>query len=122
MKGNNIIAVFLALLLSCQIGHTLDCYTCEYGICLLPIKKTCGTFEVCVTETSKLGGVVNMKSKGCMNPFNCMTDSSVSIGGITMTTSPSCCFSSLCNAAVTPRVSIISAMAAILSLWICRMF
>ncbi|XP_053329017.1 lymphocyte antigen 6 complex locus protein G6d-like [Spea bombifrons] len=115
-------AVFLFLLVSCQIGHTLDCYSCDYGTCLIPIKTSCGTLEVCVTETAKVAGFINFKRKGCMNPLSCLTDSSVTFAGATLTTSPSCCFSNLCNSAVASSASVISVIAATTVLWVARLF
>uniref|UniRef100_A0A8C5QX63 UPAR/Ly6 domain-containing protein n=1 Tax=Leptobrachium leishanense TaxID=445787 RepID=A0A8C5QX63_9ANUR len=96
-------------------GHALECYSCEYGTCMVQLKENCGILEVCATETAKV-------KKGCMNPLNCLTDSSVTFAGATMTSSPSCCYSSLCNAAAVPKVSVMSGMAAMFALWVSRWF
>ncbi|XP_053328884.1 sperm acrosome membrane-associated protein 4-like [Spea bombifrons] len=109
------------VLLSCQIGQALDCYKCEYGTCLTPTKMTCGTLETCVTYTAQTGGL-SLKKKGCTSPTNCMTGTSETYMGITVTTSPSCCITNLCNSAFTPRVSAVTGLAVLLSLWMAKVF
>ncbi|XP_069798813.1 sperm acrosome membrane-associated protein 4 isoform X3 [Dendropsophus ebraccatus] len=108
------------LLLSCHIGHTLDCYSCDYGTCLIPSKTSCGLLQLCGTETAK-AGYLDLKRKGCLNPGDCLTDSSVTYLGMTVTTTRSCCLTSLCNSAAAPKVSVISGIAAIVALVLAKM-
>lgn len=108
------------LLLSCHIGHTLDCYSCDYGTCLFPSKTSCGFLQICGTETAK-AGYLNMKQKGCVNPTDCLTDSSVSYLGVTVTTTRSCCITDLCNSAAAPKVSVLTGIATMLALLLARL-
>ncbi|XP_044124356.1 sperm acrosome membrane-associated protein 4 [Bufo gargarizans] len=109
------------LLLSCHIGHTLDCYSCDYGTCLIPSKLSCGVLQICGTDTAK-AGYIGMKKKACVYPTECLTESSVSYLGVTVTTTRSCCFTDLCNSATAPKVSVLTGIAAILSLVLAKLF
>ncbi|KAM4696437.1 uncharacterized protein WCC33_015198 [Rhinophrynus dorsalis] len=121
MKGQGLMAIVFLLLLSCQIGHALECYKCEYGTCLLPAKTTCGLLEICVTETAKVG-YVNLKKRGCTSPANCLTDSTVTYAGIAVTTSPSCCLTDLCNSAAKSRVSVFTCLSALMAFVLAKLF
>ncbi|XP_063791812.1 sperm acrosome membrane-associated protein 4 [Pseudophryne corroboree] len=112
MKGCVITCVLL--LLSSHIGHAMECYSCDYGICLFPTKETCGLLQICGTETAKTGNL-NLRKKGCLGPTECLTESSVTYMGVTVTTTRSCCVTNLCNSAVTPKVSFITGIAAMLA-------
>ncbi|XP_053545139.1 lymphocyte antigen 6 complex locus protein G6d-like [Bombina bombina] len=114
--------IVLCVLLSCHIGHALQCYSCDYGACLFPSKITCGALEVCATLTSSLTDFLSFKNKGCLNPVNCLSEVSETYLGVTVTTKPSCCFTNLCNSAVTPGVSIITGTAAVVALWLVHLF
>ncbi|XP_069798811.1 sperm acrosome membrane-associated protein 4 isoform X1 [Dendropsophus ebraccatus] len=104
----------------CLFCHTLDCYSCDYGTCLIPSKTSCGLLQLCGTETAK-AGYLDLKRKGCLNPGDCLTDSSVTYLGMTVTTTRSCCLTSLCNSAAAPKVSVISGIAAIVALVLAKM-
>ncbi|KAM4640601.1 uncharacterized protein O3C94_015207 [Discoglossus pictus] len=111
----------LGVLLICDIGHTLECYSCDYGTCLFPSKITCSGVEVCVTEKSSVTEYLSLKKKGCMDPVKCLSDSSVTYVGVTVTTKPSCCITNLCNSATMPRVSLITAVCAVVAIWLVKM-
>ncbi|XP_056396047.1 sperm acrosome membrane-associated protein 4 [Hyla sarda] len=109
------------LLLSCHIGHTLDCYQCDYGTCLFPSKTSCGLLQVCGTETAN-SGYLNLKQKGCLSPTDCLSDSSVTYLGVTVATTRSCCLTSLCNSAAAPKVSVLTGIATMLALAVAKIF
>ncbi|XP_053545137.1 sperm acrosome membrane-associated protein 4 [Bombina bombina] len=115
-----LIAVFV--LLSCHIGHTLDCYSCDYGTCLFPSTISCTGTQVCLTETSSLTDLLKMKKKGCIDLLSCNSDSSVTHLGISVKTRTSCCMTNLCNSAVTPRVSVVTGIAAVVALCFAKLF
>ncbi|KAM4019254.1 LOW QUALITY PROTEIN: sperm acrosome membrane-associated protein 4-like [Anomaloglossus baeobatrachus] len=102
------------------IRQALVCYSCDYGTCLI-LKTTCGFIQFCGTETAK-AGYIGMKKKGCIDPTDCLTESSVSYMGITVTTTRSCCFTELCNSAAAPKVSMITGVAVLLALAFAKMF
>ncbi|KAM4642668.1 uncharacterized protein O3C94_016970 [Discoglossus pictus] len=115
-----LITSLLIVLLACQMGHTLDCYTCEYGICLIPIKTSCGLLEVCVTETSG-SEYINLKRKGCISPFYCLKESSQSYAGITVTTTATCCITNLCNSAASSKMSLVTCLSALAAILLAKM-
>nr|DBA20543.1 TPA: hypothetical protein GDO54_017308 [Pyxicephalus adspersus] len=122
MKMNCVITLVL-LLLSCHIGHTLDCYSCDYGICIAPSKESCSFGQVCATETAKDNtGFLNLKKKGCTSLTDCLSESSVTYLGYTVTTTRSCCITNLCNSAVTPKVSVVTGVAAIVAFLLTKLF
>ncbi|KAG9470774.1 sperm acrosome membrane-associated protein 4 [Eleutherodactylus coqui] len=120
MKVQGILIASL-LLLSCHIGQALECYSCDYGTCLLPSKTSCGLLQVCGTETATTSNI-GLKKKGCLNPTDCLTDSSVTYLGLTVTTTRSCCLTNLCNSATAPKVSVITGLATILALVVAKLF
>ncbi|MEE6511175.1 hypothetical protein FKM82_017653 [Ascaphus truei] len=111
----------VVFLLSCHIGHTLDCYKCDFGTCLFPSKTSCGLLEVCATETATAAGFLNFKKKSCMNSPNCLSESSTTYVGVTVKTSASCCLTDLCNSAAIPRMSLVTGIAALLALWVAKL-
>ncbi|XP_069602598.1 sperm acrosome membrane-associated protein 4-like isoform X1 [Ranitomeya imitator] len=121
MKGKGVIIAGLLLLSCCHIGQALDCYSCDYGTCLFPSKTTCSFLQSCGTETAK-AGYVGLKKKGCINLTDCMSESSVTYLGLTVTTTRSCCITNLCNTAAVPKVSAITGIAAILALVLAKVF
>ncbi|MEE6520262.1 hypothetical protein FKM82_018101, partial [Ascaphus truei] len=102
-------------------GHTLDCYTCDFGTCLFPSKTSCGLLEVCGTETSTTAGFLNFKKKSCVSPLNCLSESSTTYAGVTVKTSASCCLTDLCNSAAIPAVSLVTGIATLLALWLAKL-
>ncbi|KAM3910715.1 lymphocyte antigen 6 complex locus protein G6d [Leptodactylus fuscus] len=103
------------LLLGCHIGHAMECYSCDYGTCLFPMKTSCSPLQVCGTATAKTGNI-GLKQKGCLNAIECLTESSVTYIGMTITTTRSCCITNLCNSAAAPKVSVITGIATMLAL------
>uniref|UniRef100_A0A8C5QXN3 UPAR/Ly6 domain-containing protein n=1 Tax=Leptobrachium leishanense TaxID=445787 RepID=A0A8C5QXN3_9ANUR len=98
-------------------GQALECYECGYAGCLFPSKKTCGFLESCVTYKT-----VTTIKKGCINPTQCLSESSETYMGITKKTTPSCCITNLCNSAAMPRVSAITGIALLVTLWLSKLF
>ncbi|XP_069798817.1 prostate stem cell antigen-like isoform X2 [Dendropsophus ebraccatus] len=117
---NKWIAVGFFTILACHMGHAIQCYTCGYGTCLLPSKTSCGLLEVCLTETIKTGPAT-LDKKSCSSPDNCLKSSETTYAGIKVTTTPSCCYTDLCNSASIPSASILTAIAIFLSLWVARL-
>ncbi|CAH2314367.1 Hypothetical predicted protein [Pelobates cultripes] len=113
--------VLIFVILSSHLGHSLECYQCDYGTCLVPSKTTCGLLESCVTYTSTAAGV-SLKKKGCVSPTQCFTESSETYLGLTVKTTPSCCITNLCNSAITPRLSAVTGIAVLVSLWLVKLF
>ncbi|XP_018420286.1 PREDICTED: lymphocyte antigen 6 complex locus protein G6d-like isoform X2 [Nanorana parkeri] len=123
MKMYTVMITAALLLLSCHRGHTIECYSCDYGLCLAPSKDSCSFGQVCGTETAKDNtGFLNLKKKGCTSLSDCLSESSVSYLGITVTTTRSCCITSLCNSAATPKVSIVTGVAAIVAFLLTKLF
>ncbi|XP_063287499.1 sperm acrosome membrane-associated protein 4-like [Pelobates fuscus] len=116
-----LMTVLIFLILSSQLVHSLECYQCDYGTCLVPSTKTCGFLESCVTYTSTAVGIP-MKKKGCVNPLQCFAEASFTYLGATVTSTPSCCITNLCNSAVTPRLSAVTGIAVLVSLWLAKLF
>ncbi|KAM4019580.1 prostate stem cell antigen-like [Anomaloglossus baeobatrachus] len=115
------ITVAFFTLLACHLGNALECYTCDYGTCILPPKTTpCEPLEVCLTETMKTGPL-SLQKKSCSSPTNCFQDSQTTYAGVKVTTSPSCCYTQLCNSAAIPSASILTAIAILISLWVVRL-
>ncbi|KAM5146439.1 uncharacterized protein ACMZJ9_013649 [Mantella aurantiaca] len=111
------------LLLSCHIGHAINCYSCEYGLCLTPSTDSCSFGQVCGTETAKdNAGFLNLKKKGCTSLTDCLGESSVTYLGYTVTTTRSCCITNLCNSAVSPKVSIVTGVAAMVAFLFTKLF
>ncbi|CAN2391182.1 hypothetical protein PRIEUP_LOCUS1221 [Pristimantis euphronides] len=108
------------LLMSCHIGHAIDCYACDYGLCLFPGTTSCSFPQMCGTETATTG-YIGMKKKGCVDPLNCLTESSVTYLGVTVKTKRSCCLTNLCNSAAAPKVSVITGIAAVLALVLAKL-
>ncbi|KAM4641232.1 uncharacterized protein O3C94_015612 [Discoglossus pictus] len=112
------VLISLGALLISHIDQVLICYSCDYGTCHIPSKTICSGLEVCVTETSGLNDFLSLKKKGCMDPFKCFSDSSITFLGVTVTTKPSCCITNLCNSATMPRVSLITVVCAVVAVWL----
>uniref|UniRef100_A0A8C5QZ58 UPAR/Ly6 domain-containing protein n=1 Tax=Leptobrachium leishanense TaxID=445787 RepID=A0A8C5QZ58_9ANUR len=98
----------------------LQCYECDYAGCLFPSKKTCGLLESCVTYKATFG-VISVSKKGCINPTQCWLETSETYLGITAKTTPSCCITDLCNSAAMPRVSAITGIALLVTLWLSKL-
>ncbi|KAM3911789.1 prostate stem cell antigen-like [Leptodactylus fuscus] len=114
---NKWIAVTFFTILTCHLGGALRCYVCDYGTCTFPPKNvTCKENEVCMTEKANTGKLY-LKKKSCSLLTNCDQDSEITYIGIKVTTTPSCCFTDLCNSAGVPSVSILTAIAIVISLW-----
>ncbi|XP_053545140.1 lymphocyte antigen 6 complex locus protein G6d [Bombina bombina] len=114
-----LIAAF-AVLMNCQIGSALECYSCDYGTCLFPTTTTCGLLEVCATQTSG-SDFLNLKKRGCINPLNCMKEYTESYGGVSVKTTASCCITNLCNSAVSPRMTLYTLILPLVALWLAKM-
>ncbi|XP_040179448.1 lymphocyte antigen 6 complex locus protein G6d-like [Rana temporaria] len=123
MKMYGVMTMVLLMLLGCHLGHAIDCYSCVYGVCILPPKESCSFGQVCGTETAKdNAGLLNLKKKGCISLTDCLSESSVSYLGYTVTTKRSCCLTSLCNSAATPKVSIVTGVAGMIALLLAKFF
>lgn len=123
MKMYGVVAMVLLVLLGCHLGHAIDCYSCDYGVCILPSKESCSFGQVCGTETAKdNSGLLNLKKKGCTSLTDCLTESSVSYLGYQVTTKRSCCVTSLCNSAATPKVSIVTGVASVIAFLFAKFF
>lgn len=118
---NKWIAVTFFTVLACNLGIALECYKCDFGTCTFPSKATCGALEVCLTETAKTGPI-SMKQKSCSAPTNCMGESQKTYAGVTVTTTPACCTSDLCNSAAIPSASFLSVIAIFVSIWVARLW
>ncbi|XP_063791811.1 lymphocyte antigen 6B-like [Pseudophryne corroboree] len=117
----NKIAITLLALLTFHLGHAMNCYTCGYGTCLTPSTTSCGLLEVCLTQTITVASLP-VKKKSCSSPSKCVGSTQTTYLGITVTETPSCCFTDLCNSAAMPSVSIVTGIAVLLSLWVARLF
>ncbi|CAJ0965953.1 unnamed protein product [Ranitomeya imitator] len=117
---NKWIAVAFFTILACHLGNALECYTCDYGTCAIPSKSKCDLLDVCLTETMKSGSL-SLKKKSCSSPTNCLKDSETTYAGVKVTTTPSCCYSHLCNSATIPSASILTAISILISLWVARL-
>ncbi|KAM9326392.1 uncharacterized protein PAF06_002590 [Gastrophryne carolinensis] len=113
--------VVVTLLLGCHIGQALECYSCDFGTCLLPSKKTCGLTEVCNTQTAK-AGYLNLKKRSCISPLQCVSESTVTYLGVDVKTTNNCCITNLCNSSAAPKVSVITGIAAVLALLFTKFF
>ncbi|MEE6511176.1 hypothetical protein FKM82_017654 [Ascaphus truei] len=120
MKVTGWVPNVLFLLLSCQIGHALNCYKCDFGTCLSPPITSCKIGDGCSTETPT-ADFINMKQKGCMDPLTCGSETSTTYNGATVKTASSCCFIDLCNSAATPRMSLVTGLAALVALWLAKL-
>ncbi|XP_056394836.1 prostate stem cell antigen-like [Hyla sarda] len=117
---NKWIALTFFTILACHWGDALECYTCGYGACSFPSKTTCAGLEVCLTETIQTGEAY-LKKKSCSSPTNCLEGSETTYLGVKVTTTPSCCYTDLCNSASIPSASILTVIAIFMSLWVARL-
>ncbi|XP_075115509.1 ly-6/neurotoxin-like protein 1 [Leptodactylus fuscus] len=114
---NKWIVLTFFTILTCHLGGAIKCYTCDYGTCSGSYKTTlCGTLEICMTERMT-SGPFSLQKKSCSPRTNCVQDSETTYEGIKVTTTPSCCFTDLCNSAGVPSASILTAIAMVISLW-----
>ncbi|XP_063289320.1 sperm acrosome membrane-associated protein 4 [Pelobates fuscus] len=109
------------VLLSFHLAHSLECYQCDYGTCLIKSKVNCGPLESCVTYSATVAGIT-LRKRGCATPTQCITESSETYTGVTVKTTPSCCISELCNSAITPRLSAVTGIAVLVALWFAKLF
>ncbi|KAM5146954.1 prostate stem cell antigen-like [Mantella aurantiaca] len=117
---NKWIAICFFALLACHLGDALECYSCSFGTCILPQKKTCALLEVCKTETARTGDLY-LKKKSCSAPTQCEGETEDSYLGVKVKTKPDCCFTDLCNSAVTTSASFATAIAVLVSLWVAKL-
>ncbi|CAH2314374.1 Hypothetical predicted protein [Pelobates cultripes] len=100
----HLLAVLFVILLSCQTGHALQCYTCALGNC---VTSTCPSGQVCGKVVSSFGTV-----KVCLSQDTC----GVSEQGI----ATYCCSTDLCNSAVSAKMSFVTVIAALVALWVTK--
>ncbi|CAH2314364.1 Hypothetical predicted protein [Pelobates cultripes] len=101
-------------------GHSLDCYSCTTGFCLIPSTVSCGLLERCISYTYTAAGL-SMKKKGCVNPTECDVDDSETNVSAIMKTRHFCCDSDLCNSAITPWLSAVTGIAVLVALWLFKL-
>ncbi|XP_075690597.1 lymphocyte antigen 6 complex locus protein G6d-like [Rhinoderma darwinii] len=118
---NKWIAVAFFTILACHLGNALECYTCDFALCAFPSKTSCGALEVCMTEKIQTAQI-SLNKKSCSAPTKCGQGSETTYAGIKFTTTPSCCFTDLCNSAAIPSASILTTIAVFISLWVARLF
>ncbi|CAH2314366.1 Hypothetical predicted protein [Pelobates cultripes] len=111
------ITVLFFVLLSFQSGHSLECFQCDYGTCLIKYKAVCGLMQSCITYTSTIVGV-SLKKRGCATPVECATEVSKTFLGANVKTTAHCCFTDFCNSAVVPRLSAVTGIAVLVVLWL----
>ncbi|XP_072286840.1 uncharacterized protein [Pyxicephalus adspersus] len=90
MRKENLILCFLFVLLQCQIGHAVKCYSC-IDDCQKRNTIECGADEQCMTREYRVGGNVQRQQKGCLRSQEC--NASLSDPSLTQT----CCNTDLCN-------------------------
>uniref|UniRef100_A0A8C5QXT3 UPAR/Ly6 domain-containing protein n=1 Tax=Leptobrachium leishanense TaxID=445787 RepID=A0A8C5QXT3_9ANUR len=62
-----------------------------------------------------------LEKKGCINPAQCSLESNETYLGMTVKSTPSCCITDLCNSAAMPRVSAITGIALLVTLWLSKL-
>ncbi|XP_056335875.1 sperm acrosome membrane-associated protein 4 [Danio aesculapii] len=100
---NKIILASFVLALYFAVGHGLQCYDCKLGFWdfCFTTKKTCDAGQQCFSGLGKAGGLVDIKTKGCLELSKCNkteattfpANSSTQIYQMTKT----CCATDLCN-------------------------
>ncbi|XP_063289325.1 long neurotoxin homolog TA-bm16-like [Pelobates fuscus] len=104
MKMKHLLPVIFVILLSCQTGYALQCYTCDVGLCdTNSTIVTCQSGAVCGKLTSS-----GYSAKVCAPTSICDT----TVSGIRTY----CCSTDLCNSAVSAKVSFVTVIAALVAL------
>ncbi|CAI9597996.1 unnamed protein product [Staurois parvus] len=118
---NKWIVICFFALQACHLGGALDCYTCPFGTCFAPTKKTCELLQVCKTETARTGDLY-LKKKSCSALTQCVGESEETyMNTIKVKTTSECCITDLCNSAVTTSASFATAIAVLMSMWVARL-
>ncbi|XP_063289321.1 CD59 glycoprotein-like [Pelobates fuscus] len=115
-----LVTVLLFVLWSFQLGHSLECFSCTTGFCLIPSKTACGLLESCISYTYTAAGL-SLKKKGCGNSTECDTDDFETNVGAIMKTRHYCCDTDLCNSAITSRLSAVTGIAVLVALWLFKL-
>ncbi|XP_037330796.2 prostate stem cell antigen-like [Pungitius pungitius] len=94
----------------------LSCYTCDVnilGYCLREAPVNCTTAQDrCVTAVAKFSGhILDIHERGCIENSTC-DDSSGTVLTVKYNITRTCCSTSLCNGAGSPRRPLAAALAA----------
>ncbi|KAM4622467.1 CD59 glycoprotein-like [Discoglossus pictus] len=104
MKSNIVVAFLIFFFLRCQIGHTLNCYTCNLGYCENKLLTTCAESDhVCASYAVKLDGKW-WKYKDCLPPRLCGKNTQEGFTDAVY----HCCYIDRCNEAGTITVSLVT--------------
>ncbi|XP_068106512.1 CD59 glycoprotein-like isoform X2 [Hyperolius riggenbachi] len=97
----------------------LMCHSCDY-VCMQRSTVVCEAGQVCVTKKKQAVGMP-WRKYGCANITTCNKDTTETVAGTLWGVHSECCDTNLCNSAITVGLPVISAIGAVLVLWVTKL-
>ncbi|KAM4020033.1 uncharacterized protein ACNLHF_000617 [Anomaloglossus baeobatrachus] len=98
----------------------LLCYSCDYP-CMDRTLLTCAVKDLCLTKTRTFAGITTRK-RGCANTTVCGSVTTETVMGTAFSVTNKCCNTDLCNSVAHLEVPAVGILAAIVAVWISKLW